>query len=60
MRAAVLVIVISGVGVRGGMACVPIILGDGVKPPGTPGYWLRSGFIGPDLLKLPRKLDAYH
>lgn len=45
---------------RGGMACVPIIIGDGEKPPGTPGYWLRSGFIGPDLLKLPRKLDAYH
>jgi len=45
---------------KGGLACVPIIIGDGEKPAGVPGYWLRAGLIGPGLLKLPRKLDAHH
>lgn len=44
---------------KGGMTCVPIIIGDGEKPDGVPGYWLRSGFIGEDLLKLPTKLSAH-
>ncbi len=43
---------------RGGISCVPIIIGDGEKPGDAPGYWLRSGQISRDLLALPRKLRS--
>ena len=43
---------------RRGMACVPIIIGDGEKPAGVPGYWLRAGQVGRGLLAMPRKLRS--
>ncbi len=43
---------------RGGIACAPIIIGEGPKPPHVPGYWLESGQIERDLLSLPRRLQT--
>lgn len=43
---------------RGGIACVPLIIGEGAKPPKLPGHWLERASIARDLLALPRKLHA--
>lgn len=43
---------------RGGIACAPIIIGEGSKPPGVPGHWLEYGHIARDLLALPRRLQT--
>lgn len=34
---------------QGGIACVPIIIGNGEKPADVPGHWLRIGHIAEDL-----------
>ncbi|MGA0899950.1 MAG: DUF58 domain-containing protein [Luteolibacter sp.] len=41
---------------RGGVIAVPIVVGEGKKPPGVPGYWLRSGDVSSDIGKLPTRL----
>ncbi len=41
---------------RGGVLAVPVIVGEGDKPAGVPGYWLRSGEIARELGKLPTRL----
>jgi len=41
---------------RGGVTCVPILIGHGPRPAGAPGYWLESGHIGRDLMRLPAAL----
>jgi uncharacterized protein (DUF58 family) len=41
---------------RGGVTCVPVIIGHGQRPAGTPGYWLESTHIGRDLMRLPTRL----
>ena len=38
---------------RGGIVCVPIIVGMGSAPTGAPGHWLESGQIARDLQRLP-------
>lgn len=43
---------------RGGLLCVPIIIGNGPAPAGTPGHWLESDHIARDLLRLPARLAA--
>jgi len=39
-----------------GVACVPVIIGNGGSPGGIPGYWLESGQIAQSLQRLPRRL----
>lgn len=39
---------------RGGIVCVPIVIGDGKAPPDLIGHWLESGHIARDLLRIPR------
>ncbi len=41
---------------RRGLQCVPIIVGKGQAPADSPGYWLESGKIARDLLRLPVQL----
>lgn len=41
---------------RGGVLAVPIVVGEGDKPPGVPGYWLRSGDVSSEIGKLPTRL----
>lgn len=41
---------------RGGIICVPIIIGSGPRPEGVPGYWLESGHVPRDLMRLPARL----
>ncbi len=41
---------------RGGVVCVPIVIGRGFAPAGMPGHWLESGQIARDLMRLPTKL----
>ncbi len=41
---------------RGGVTCVPILIGHGQRPEGAPGFWLESGHVGRDLMRLPPKL----
>jgi len=41
---------------RGGVTCVPILIGHGPRPAGAPGYWLEAGHIGRDLMRLPPRL----
>lgn len=41
---------------RGGIVCVPILIGHGPRPAGAPGYWLESGHIARDLKQLPSRL----
>lgn len=41
---------------RQGVLCVPVVIGNGQPPPGTPGYWLESGQIARDLQRLPTHL----
>ena len=43
---------------RGGVIAVPVIVGEGEKPPGAPGYWLRAGEVADDIGKLPTRLQA--
>lgn len=43
---------------RGGVACSPIVIGKGPGG-GAPGYWLESGQIPRDLLRLPSRLAAH-
>ena len=38
---------------RGGVSCVPIIIGNGPPPAEHPGHWLQSGHIARDLKHLP-------
>ncbi len=39
-----------------GVACVPLIVGNGLSPGGAPGYWLEFGQIAQSLQRLPRRL----
>jgi uncharacterized protein (DUF58 family) len=41
-----------------GVLCVPIIIGPGPQPAGTPGHWLESGHIARDLMRLPTRLSS--
>jgi len=41
---------------RGGVVCVPFIIGHGPRPADAPGHWLESGHVGRDLLRLPSKI----
>jgi uncharacterized protein (DUF58 family) len=41
---------------RGGVRGIPIVIGSGQRPPGVPGYWLESGHIARDLMRLPATL----
>ncbi|NJM36776.1 MAG: DUF58 domain-containing protein [Akkermansiaceae bacterium] len=41
-----------------GIACVPIIIGEGAATGSAPGYWLESGQIARDLQRLPSQLDS--
>jgi uncharacterized protein (DUF58 family) len=41
---------------RGGLPCVPIIIGQGKRPDEIPGHWLQSGHIARDLMRLPEML----
>ncbi len=43
---------------KGGLVCVPLVIGPGRRPPGAIGYWLESEQIGRDLLRLPSRLSA--
>jgi uncharacterized protein (DUF58 family) len=43
---------------RGGIACAPVVIGEGEKPADFPGHWLESGHIARDLLALPRRLKT--
>jgi protein-glutamine gamma-glutamyltransferase len=43
---------------RGGVTCVPILIGHGPRPAGAPGYWLESGHIGRDLMRLPLNFES--
>jgi uncharacterized protein (DUF58 family) len=43
---------------KGGIICVPLVIGPGERPPGVIGYWLESGEIARDLLRLPSRLSA--
>ncbi len=43
---------------KGGLICVPLVVGPGPRPPGTIGYWLESEHIARDLLRLPSRLSA--
>lgn len=38
---------------RGGVVCVPILIGRGQRPAEAPGHWLESGHIARDLKRLP-------
>lgn len=42
---------------RGGVSCVPIIVGNGPPPAEHPGHWLESGRIARDLKRLPSQLS---
>lgn len=42
---------------KGGLAVVPIIIGQGEKPDGVPGHWLRVGQIAQDLRSLPQRFS---
>lgn len=44
---------------RNGLACVPLIIGDGPPPQGQRGYWLESGKIAESLSRLPQQLQSY-
>ncbi len=44
---------------RGAVMCVPIVIGQGPSPGGTPGYWLESGKIARDLQRLPARLTSH-
>ncbi len=41
---------------RGGVLCVPIVIGRGKSPAGAPGHWLESGNIARSLQGLPRQI----
>lgn len=41
---------------RGGVLVTPVVVGEGEKPDGVPGYWLRSGKVAGDIAKLPNRL----
>jgi uncharacterized protein (DUF58 family) len=41
---------------RGGVSCVPIVIGSGVRPDGVPGHWLQTGHVARDLKRLPTRL----
>ena len=43
---------------RGGVVCVPIVIGEGPRPAGVAGYWLESGHIERDLKRLPTRLSS--
>ena len=43
---------------RGGVACVPIVIGHGARPDGMPGHWLESGRVAAGLQNLPSRLAA--
>jgi len=45
--------------IQNGVLCVPIIIGSGRAPTGTPGHWLESGHIARDLLRLPTRLGIH-
>jgi uncharacterized protein (DUF58 family) len=40
----------------GGVLCVPIVIGRGLRPAHVPGHWLESGHIARDLRRLPERL----
>lgn len=44
---------------RGGVLCVPIIIGNGSRSGNPPGYWLESGHVARDLLRLPSDLEIH-
>ena len=41
---------------QGGVLVTLVVVGEGEKPYGVPGYWLRSGKIADDIAKLPNRL----
>ncbi len=41
---------------RGGIICVPIIVGQNDRPENTPGYWIEAGNVARDLMRLPNRL----
>ena len=41
---------------RGGITCVPIIIGNGPAPAALPGHWVQSGHLARDLRRLPNRL----
>ncbi|MCF7733999.1 MAG: hypothetical protein K9N23_20105, partial [Akkermansiaceae bacterium] len=40
----------------GGVSGIPLIVGQGERPPDLPGHWLQSGHIARDLRHLPSRL----
>jgi uncharacterized protein (DUF58 family) len=44
---------------RGGVLCVPIIIGNGSRSGDSPGYWLESGHVARDLMRLPPDLQIH-
>jgi len=38
---------------RGGVVCVPVIIGEGPQPDSVPGHWLQYGRIADDLMRIP-------
>lgn len=44
---------------RSGLPCVPIIIGIGPRTGKSPGYWLESGHVARDLLRLPQHLEVH-
>jgi len=42
---------------RGGVVAVPVIIGEGDKPPAAPGYWIRADDVAKQIGKLPTKLQ---
>jgi Protein of unknown function DUF58 len=44
---------------RSGILCVPIIIGEGSKSGNVPGYWVESGHVARDLLRLPPQLEIH-
>jgi len=44
---------------RGGILCVPLIVGSGPAPAGMPGHWLEAGHIARDLQRLPSRFSIH-
>lgn len=44
---------------RGGILCVPLIVGSGPAPAGLPGHWLEAGHIARDLQRLPSRFPPH-
>jgi uncharacterized protein (DUF58 family) len=42
---------------RGGVTCVPLVVGSGPAPVSIPGPWLESGNIAADLQRLPTRMS---